>query len=381
MHIAVITEYNPFHMGHEYQLSEIRRAFPDATVTAIMGGIFSQRGEPYITTPYVRAEAALECGADLVLELPFPFSSAPAGTFTRAGVEIAAKIGADMLAFGSECGSIETLKTTIARLDSEELRDAVERESRAVSKTRTFDKVYKELYGEELASGPNDILAYEYMRAIKSGGYSIEPYTIKRVGDFKSGEGGFPSATSIRQDIAEHGIDALRGKVPPVAEKVYKKAYDDGLFGADIEKLSSAILLKLSVPLQSDIAYSSDGLLRHIGMAAARVKSVAELKKLSAAKHCTVSEISRLILYALFDVTREDLDAPVYITRIFGANTRGRAVIRQIKDIEVITKPSSFEKMTPEAFAQYDKNLLAERAFALCFEGRYNFLLKSPIIK
>ena len=168
MHIAIITEYNPFHTGHEYQLSEIRKAFPCACITAIMGGIFSQRGEPYITTPYVRAEAALMCGADLVIELPFPFSCAPANIFARAGVEIAAKIGADILAFGSECGDIEKLKKMLTRLESDEFKAIAEsKENSHLSKTRAYAKAYNELYGENCADKPNNILALEYLRAIK----------------------------------------------------------------------------------------------------------------------------------------------------------------------------------------------------------------------
>lgn len=73
MQIAVICEYNPFHLGHAYQISQIRARFGGgACITAVLGGVFSQRGEPYIAPPYVRAEAAVRCGADLVLELPYP---------------------------------------------------------------------------------------------------------------------------------------------------------------------------------------------------------------------------------------------------------------------------------------------------------------------
>ena len=97
MQIAVICEYNPFHLGHAYQIAQIRARFgEDACITAVLGGLFSQRGEPYIAPPYVRAQAAVCCGADLVLELPYPWSAAPAAYFARAGVEIVrSREGAD----------------------------------------------------------------------------------------------------------------------------------------------------------------------------------------------------------------------------------------------------------------------------------------------
>ncbi|MBQ9133731.1 MAG: nucleotidyltransferase family protein, partial [Clostridia bacterium] len=172
MHIAIIAEYNPLHNGHAYQIEHLRRTFgADACITVILGGIFSQRGEPYIAPPYVRAEAAIAAGADLALELPFPFSCAPASIFARAGVEIAEKIGADMLAFGSECGDLEKLQTVRTRLDGAELQNKVaaylgQPAYAAMGKTRVYALAYKELYGEDGAALPNDILAIEYLRAM-----------------------------------------------------------------------------------------------------------------------------------------------------------------------------------------------------------------------
>ncbi len=376
MHIAVITEYNPFHFGHEFQLKELRRAFPDACITAIMGGIFSQRGEPYIASPYTRAAAAARCGADLVVELPFPFSCAPARIFARAGVEIATKIGADMLAFGSECGDIDELSVTLSRLESDEMQEALENEAEEIGKTRAYSNAYKKLYGADAPAKPNDILAIEYLRAIKNGRYKIKPYTIKRVGDFKSGEGGFASATSIRRDFEKDGVGALRGKVPSIAEKIYREE----LFGADIEKLSSAVLLKLCED-DKDIAFSGGGLLNHIKNAAQNASCISELRGNASTKRYTDAEISRAVLFSLFSVSKSDLEREVCYTRLFAANTRGREVLNQVRHIEIITKPSALHNLSDEAREQFERTFIAERAFALCLDGKYEFLKQSPRIK
>ncbi len=380
MHIAVITEYNPFHRGHEYQLSEIRKAFPNACITAIMGGIFSQRGEPYITTPYVRAKAALECGADLILELPFPFSCAPASIFARAGVEIAAKTGADMLAFGSENGNINSLQEMLLRLDSDEMKKAVESESTDAGKTRAYSAAYKKLYGENMSDKPNDILAIEYLRAIKNGGYAVTPYTIKRVGDYKSGEGGFASATSIRNGFKESGFCALSQNVPHAAEKIYKAAFENGLFGSNFERLSSAVILALQSQ-KCGIAFSGGGLLNHIKGAADGAKSIADITNRAATKSYTNAEISRCILYALLGVTSAQVDAPVYYTKLLAANKRGREILNRKHSIEIITKPSATDTLSENARMQYEQTFLAERAFALCLNGSYEFLKQTPKVK
>ena len=104
---AVICEYNPFHLGHEYQLKNIK----ENAVIAVMSGSFTQRGDAAVLSKYERAEIAVRCGADLVLELPFPYSSASAAVFGAAGVHIIRALGCvDALCFGSESDDISSLQ-------------------------------------------------------------------------------------------------------------------------------------------------------------------------------------------------------------------------------------------------------------------------------
>lgn len=383
MHIAVIAEYNPFHNGHEFQLRTLRETFgEDTVITAILGGVFSQRGEPYIAPPYVRAEAAAKCGADLVLELPFPYSCAPARVFARAGVEIAEKIGADILAFGSECGDIDTLGKMLERLDSDEFKaalDARANESSATSKTRLYSEVYASLYGSAQADKPNDILAIEYMRAIKNLGAKIKPYTILRRGDYKSGEGEYASASSLRREYRERGIAAFEGNIPDEAFEVFSKAQKNGLLFPDFEKLSSAVLLKLANG-SGDVAFSGGGLLERLKNAAKNAKSISEAAAKTATKRYTDAEISRCILYSLLGVTSSDMDSPVLYTRLLSLSDHGRKILAKKLDIEILTKPSATEKLSWAARAQYEKTFAAERAYALCLDGGYEHITQSPRI-
>lgn len=382
MHIAIIAEYNPFHDGHAYQIRETRRRFGDgATVTVILGGIFSQRGKPYIAPPYIRAEAAILCGADLVVELPFPFSCAPASVFARAGVEIAAAIGADVLSFGSECGDIEALQTTLSRLESKEMQEALAAaKDESISKTRLYDRVYAELYGEDAPATPNDILAIEYLRAIRTSGADITPYTVRRIGDYKSGEGGYASASVLRKAYAERGIEAFGGAMPDAAVKVFAKAEEEGLFAPDYEKLAGAALLKFAEGA-GDVAFSGGGLSGHIAKAAKSAKSIAALCEAAATKRYTDAEISRCILYTLLGVTAADMDAPVRYTRVLAMGERGKAVLAGKHGIEILTKPSAVQKLSGAAREQYVKTFFAERAYALCLAGEYDHLRETPRVQ
>ena len=199
---SVICEYNPFHMGHAYQLSEMKK---HGAVVAIMSGSFTQRGTPAILSKYERAKTAVLCGADLVLELPFPFSSARADLFGAAGVKILSSLGCvDEICFGSETGTIEPLIEAEARLSSSAFQNALEKtlsENRNISHRAAMTAAYRSLYGVDSAlTGSNDILALSYLAALREQKSPLKPTTVKRIGEAYNGEGeGVSSASSIRE--------------------------------------------------------------------------------------------------------------------------------------------------------------------------------------
>ena len=76
--VGIICEYNPFHNGHKYQIDKIKAEMPESYIVAIMSGNTTQRGEFSVFDKHLRAEIALDLGVDLVLEIPFPYSSSTA---------------------------------------------------------------------------------------------------------------------------------------------------------------------------------------------------------------------------------------------------------------------------------------------------------------
>ena len=105
---GIVSEYNPFHLGHDFHIKETRRLLGDDTaIVCVMSGNFVQRGECAYFSKFSRAEAALSCGADLVLELPVPWALSSAETFARGAVAILGALGSvTHLSFGSELGEI-----------------------------------------------------------------------------------------------------------------------------------------------------------------------------------------------------------------------------------------------------------------------------------
>ena len=376
---AIICEYNPFHAGHAYMVGEVRRALgADVTIAAVMGGIFSQRGEPYIAPPTYRAAAAVAGGCDLVLEPP---------DFARAGVEIAAAIGADVLAFGSEVGDLTALEERRARLDSGELRAraaALSAADRTLGQTRAAARAYEELYGgEEDLAAPNDILAVEYLRALARIDRSIEPLAIPRMGAYHGGMGGFPSASELRRGYAAHGIAAFAGEMPNGALAALCAADAAGLCPADVERLASAVLLRLAM-LKDDAAAQARlagnrAALERLLAAAPAAHTLSELFRAAASKRTTDASLRRAALYALLGTTEEEIAAPVAYTRLLAANTRGCAALGGARAGFVLTKPADAEKLA-DGGAQFRQTRLAERAFALCFAGSYDCMRTSPCI-
>ena len=84
--VGVVAEYNPFHRGHRYQIQEIRARCKDAGIVVALSSSFLQRGVPALLDKWIRAEMAVLCGADLVLELPVPFCCNNAGVFAGGAV-------------------------------------------------------------------------------------------------------------------------------------------------------------------------------------------------------------------------------------------------------------------------------------------------------
>ena len=221
---VIITEFNPLHRGHEYFIRKVRELSGCDWLIAVMSGDFVQRGEPALFNKYVRTEAALNAGIDLVLELPVRSSLGNAGAFASAGVQIADALGCvDELWFGSESGEI-TEFLSLAALLAEESPDFKAGISDELKKGLPYPAARaaaaESLFGSgpaALLSGPNNVLGLEYCTAAlrMEAGFSL--HTVKREGfgynDLTPGSS-FASAAAVRNEYLKGGADAVSGLVP-----------------------------------------------------------------------------------------------------------------------------------------------------------------------
>ena len=188
--VAIVTEYNPFHTGHKYQIDCIRERFgADTRIIALMSGNFTQRGEVAILDKAERAKNAIDSGVNLVLELPFPFSISSAELFASAAIRIIDRLGiVDYLAFGSEDGNTEKLVGYAQNCSSQEylnkLQELIKSESFEGYPT-LCEKAYKSAFGEGaplVSMTPNNILGIEYIKALLEIESNVMPVAFLRKG-------------------------------------------------------------------------------------------------------------------------------------------------------------------------------------------------------
>ncbi len=372
---GIICECNPFHGGHEYLISCARSAGADVVV-ALMSGCFVQRGDAAIADPMARAEILLLGGADVVLELPFPYAAAGAEFFAAAGVSILERLGVTELWFGSECGDLPRLRFLAEAVDSPAFRERYAKTAAGSEGTaKAFFSCLQEICGDEAPCRSNDILAISYLRALKDQGAGMRPVTVKRQGSDYRAEAleaqGFPSATALRRCWLEEGLEAVLRYFPAGAEAVLTPCVAQGRAPATLsmaERLILGHLRTLSPSAAEGIAELSGGLGNRLVAAAHRADSLETLLSLAETKKYPRSRLRRGILFALTGIAREDLHTrPAYV-RLLALGPRGRSFLSRCRregEIPVVTRRADLP-FTPEAARQAAWEERAYGLYALC---------------
>ena len=397
---GIICEYNPFHTGHAHQINEIKKK-GDAIV-CLMSGHITERGEFAIADKYTRAACAIRGGADLVLELPFPYCSSSAEFFAKGGVYIANALGiVDYLVFGSECGNIRELSDIASIMLSSEYQlylDSLKNspDYRDAGYPELCEKALSDIYGKEFSRdffSPNNILGIEYIKALKSLHSDIEALTIRREGagylDIIKPMAEFQSASAIREEIACKNLSAL-DFVPQNAKNIYIKAIDEGKMPSDISRLDLALIsfFRLNSPKADlDIHDATGGLYNRLCEMSAEATSISNLTKRTETKKYTTARIRRAIWNSYFGVTSSDIRSMPSYTQVLAMDSTGRAALKRIKkvtDFPVITKPSSYKDMDERVVKQKEMSNKADSVFALTLKvansGRFA-LTFTPYVK
>lgn len=209
---GVIAEYNPFHEGHAYHIAEAKRQSGADALAVVMSGHFVQRGEPAVFNPYRRAEDALKAGADAVFMMPPEASTSSAEGFAGYGIELLDKLGCDAVSCGIEPETDTDRLIEYADRLAEESSESSERIKALMKTGLSYPAAVSEAFGLE-KTGPNTILALEYLKALRKSGSSMEFVPVIRKGSGYDTqeiiEGEYPSATALRKLLLSGASEAL----------------------------------------------------------------------------------------------------------------------------------------------------------------------------
>ena len=329
--VGIICEYNPLHRGHKKQIDRIREIYgPDCAIVCLMSGNFVQRGAPAILDKSLRAAAALDCGADLVLELPVQYALSSAEGFAAGGVRILGNF-CTKLCFGAETPDPEPLLALARGLLSDAFPPLLKE---ALATGKSFPAARQEALEKmgldaSLIETPNNILAVEYCKAILSQNTPMAPMPIFRGGSYHDTlpDHENPSATALRRLMAAG--DDWNTYVPEEALPHFENAALHSLAAGQ-----RAILAKLRTMTDSEfeaLPYGSEGLWRKFMKACREQATLEEIIAATKSKRYTRTRIDRMILCAFLGITLEDLLTRPPYTRVLGFTDRGRQVLKQAR--------------------------------------------------
>ena len=329
MRIAgIICEYNPLHLGHKKQIDFLKKQ--GYAVVCLMSGNYVQRGHPAIFDKMRRAEAAVRSGADLVIELPFPYALSSAEGFAAGGVDILSRV-CDTLCFGAEDADGEKLMQTAGTLFSpafsEKLRPYLDA---GLSFPAARAKALTEMgMDATILDTPNNILAVEYCKAILAQKSAMDILPIYRGGSYHDEEADAenPSATALR-NLLENG-EKWESFVPEAAISCFRNAKIHSLKNGE-----KAILYRLRTMTDTEfeaLPYGSERLWRKLMHASRECSALEEIIAATKSKRYTRTRIDRMILCAFLGLCERDFKSPVPYYRVLAFNDTGRAILKEVR--------------------------------------------------
>lgn len=377
---GIITEYNPFHLGHLHHLKECKKNTNCNGVICVMSGNFVQRGMPAIMDKWERAKIAVKNGVDLVVELPLIFSISSAETFAYGAVALLEKTKiVNNLYFGSEHGNVLDLNKIASVIIKEpiEYKNTLKKElAKGVpyhyARLTSLKNYFNDINLEEIISSSNNILGIEYLKALIRLNSPIKPYTLKRIGSNYNDENItslYASATSIRKTLSFNDFDKIKEVLPKESyEEIinlkntdYKFVYSEDIFpflkykilteGENLSKLSQ-LKEGLDNKIKKEILNSNN-----LNEFILNIKS----------KRYTYTAISRALVSFFIGMENFSLDhiknSSIEYIRPLAFNERGSKILKEIKNkesVKIITKlPKNIEN------SMLSLDLLGTKAYSI----------------
>ena len=364
---GIVCEYNPFHKGHLYQIEKAKAMGAD-TIVCVMSGNFVQRGECAFFNKHLRAEAAILCGADVVIDLPTPWAMSSAETFARGSIGLLESFGIEALSFGCESDDEALLRAVAKMLKDTNTGTLIKKYSAdGLSYPEAVSRALSDTLGEkagQAVSSPNNTLAVEYIRHLCD---NIKLLPVKRIGadhDSDTAKDSIASASLIRSsDLSDECFDYI----PERLVSLYKNAEK-----YNISYCERAILSSLRLMDKDEFSlYVSDrnGLDMRIYDSAHKADSLESLYAMSKSRNYTHSRVRREVMNLWLKVKKTYSEGiPPYI-RILAVSERGLSLLSKAKentDLPIITKYAEAKNLRGKAKEIYQAECRNTDLFSLC---------------
>lgn len=390
--VGIIAEYNPFHNGHLYHLQKAKQEANADYCIAVISGNFTQRGDTSIVNKWAKAYMAICGGADLVIELPTIYSVSSAENFANGAIKILDSLKiVDSFAFGAEANDIATLNN-IANVLYEEPRGYTSILNHELQKGISYPTARENalmMYLNDIKryanilSSPNNILAIEYLKALKVQKSNLKPIMIKRQKVYYNENhiiDNFASATGIRELLRKKEYSKIKKVVPKSTYQILGQQNQKGELIPGLEKYEKEIIYTLRKMPASEIANLpdvSEGLENAIKNAANNYNNLTDLINSIKSKRYTQTRIQRILIYALLGINKKMMNTSKKVTpyvRVLGFNQNGRKLLSEITmrnpKINMITSVKKYmnQNKDKQLAEILDLDILATNVYTLGYE-------------
>ena len=324
--IGIIAEYNPFHLGHLYQINKVKEMFPESIIIAIISTNFTQRGDISIINKWDKTKICLEYGIDLVLELPTLYATQSSDIFAYGAMKILNEFKIDTLVFGSECNDTsKLLELANIQLNNQEYDNLVKKYlDDGINYPTAMSKALLELSNITIDK-PNDLLGLSYIKEIIKNNYNITPISIQRTNDYHDTDinNNIISANLIRKLNREN--KDITSYIPDYSlEYLYKDI--------SVEKAYNLLKYKLITDKSNLDKYLTvdEGIEHRIIKYINKANSWDDLVMNIKTKRYTYNKINRMLIHIILGITKDDNNKDIYL-RILGFNNNGRMYLNKIK--------------------------------------------------
>ena len=369
---GVVSEYNPFHKGHAYQIEQAKSHLgEDSAVVCCMSSDFVQRGDAAILPKHLRAKAAVLSGADVVLELPAPYALRSAEGFAQSAVDILLGTGVITdLSFGAEDADAGLLHETASLLlEHQTVQDTLLHLKTGISYAAARERALFARVKEkaEILQKPNNILAVEYCKALirRESAVNLLPIERKGAGHDAGAEGEYASASYIREFLREGKTDEALPYLPETTVAILKESMESGHALLDQSRLENAMLSSLVRLTADDLAAlpdANEGLDNRLLEAIRQGRTIEEICAQAKTKRYALSRIRRMIFCAYLGITKEESTTPPPYARVLAFSDKGREVLklaRKRATLPLITKPAHAFDLGGDARKIFEREALA----------------------